>query len=129
MMSLSTHASCFDARGGGRYARSMSALAIKQMTWVEKLRTMEELWESLSQDESRLESPPWHQDALRETTARYDAGQEQPIDWDAAKRELRTRASVKISPTKQKRRRLLPRLPVLRHRLPGDLRRHPPEGV
>jgi hypothetical protein len=70
----------------------MSALAVKQMTWAEKLRTMEELWESLSQDESRLESPPWHQDALRETTVRYDAGQEQPIDWAAAKCELRKRA-------------------------------------
>jgi hypothetical protein len=70
----------------------MSALAIKQVSWDEKLRTMEELWESLSQDESRLESPPWHQDALQETMARYEAGQEQPVDWDAAKRELRKRA-------------------------------------
>jgi Putative addiction module component len=85
-------ASRFDVRAGGRYALLMSALAIKQMTWAEKLRTMEELWASLSQEESRLESPPWHQDALRETTARYDAGQEQPVPWDAAKRELRKRA-------------------------------------
>jgi hypothetical protein len=70
----------------------MSALAIKQMSWDEKLRAMEELWVSLSQDESRLQSPPWHEDALRETTARYEAGQEQPVDWDVAKRELRKRA-------------------------------------
>ena len=82
----------FDAPCGARYADGMSALAIKQVSWDEKLRTMEELWESLSQDESRLESPPWHQDALRETMARYEAGQEQPVDWDAAKRELRKRA-------------------------------------
>jgi uncharacterized phage protein gp47/JayE len=82
----------FDARGGTRYPRSMSALAIKQMCWAEKLRVMEELWVSLSQDESRLESPTWHQDALRETTTRYEAGQEQPVDWAAAKRELRKRA-------------------------------------
>jgi hypothetical protein len=83
---------CFDAHGRGRYASPMSALAIKQISWAEKLRTMEELWVSLSQDESRLASPPWHQDALRETTVRYEAGQEQPVDWDAAKRELRKRA-------------------------------------
>ena len=70
----------------------MSALAIKQMSWDEKLRTMEELWVSLSQDESRLKSPTWHEDALRETAARYGAGQEQPVDWDAAKRELRKRS-------------------------------------
>jgi hypothetical protein len=70
----------------------MSALVIEKMSWDEKLRAMEELWESLSREEARLESPVWHRDALRETVARYDAGKEPPIDWDAAKRELRKRA-------------------------------------
>jgi hypothetical protein len=36
--------------------------------------------------------PPWHEDALRQTTARYEAAQEQPVDWAAAKCELRKRA-------------------------------------
>lgn len=75
-----------------RYAPLMGALPIKKMSWEEKLRTMEELWESLSSEESRLESPPWHEEALRETARRYDTGQEQPIDWATAKRELRKRA-------------------------------------
>jgi hypothetical protein len=70
----------------------MSALAIKNMSWGEKLRAMEELWESLSGEEARLESPSRHEEALRETAARHDAGKEQPIDWEAAKRELRKRA-------------------------------------
>ena len=51
-----------------------------------------ELWNSLSREEARLESPPWHEEALRETAARHDAGKEQPVDWEAAKRELRKRA-------------------------------------
>jgi len=34
--------------------------AIKQMSRDEKLRMMEELWESLSREETRLESLPWH---------------------------------------------------------------------
>jgi hypothetical protein len=71
----------------------MSTLAIDQMSWDEKLRTLEELWVSLSREESRLESPPWHQEALMEAVmeavARYDAGQEQPIDWADAKRQPR----------------------------------------
>jgi Putative addiction module component len=58
------------------------------MSWDEKLRSIEELWESLGREETRLESPPWHTEALRQTVARHDAGKEQPIDWDAAKREL-----------------------------------------
>ena len=70
----------------------MSTLAIKQMSWDEKLRAMEELWESISREECRLDSPPWHEAALRETAARHEAGQEQPLDWPAAKGELRKRA-------------------------------------
>jgi hypothetical protein len=92
VLSKSSRICRLDAHRLARYSNGLSALAIKQMTWDEKLRTMEELWVSLSQDESRLESPPWHQDALRETTARYDAGKEQPVDWATAKRELRKRA-------------------------------------
>jgi Putative addiction module component len=53
---------------------------------------MEELRESLSREEARPESPPWHKEGLRETAARHAAGKEQPIDRDAAKRELRKRA-------------------------------------
>jgi hypothetical protein len=64
----------------------------RNMSPGEKLRAMEELWESVSREEARLESPPWHQDALRETGGRHNEGKEQPIDWDAAKRELQERA-------------------------------------
>jgi hypothetical protein len=69
----------------------MSTLAIQQMSWEEKLRTMEELWESISADLARFESPAWHADALRETEQRYEAGQEKPVDWAVAKQELRER--------------------------------------
>jgi hypothetical protein len=70
----------------------MNASTIENMTWDEKLRAMEELWKSLSREETRLESPTWHKEALRETSARHDAGKEQPVDWETAKRELRKRA-------------------------------------
>jgi Putative addiction module component len=70
----------------------MNTLAIKQMTWDQKLRAMEELWDSISREETRLESPSWHDEALQETAVRYQAGQEEPLDWVAAKRELRKRA-------------------------------------
>ena len=70
----------------------MPMLTIKQMSWAEKLQTMEQLWESLSRDEDRLESPGWHADALEETRQTYDAGREQPVDWEAAKQELRKRS-------------------------------------
>jgi hypothetical protein len=65
---------------------------MENMSSDKKLRAMEEQWESLSQEEARLESPPWHKKALGETAARHEAGEEQPIDWNAAKRELRKHA-------------------------------------
>jgi hypothetical protein len=40
----------------------------RNMSPGEQLRAMEELWESVSREEARLESLPWHQDALRETS-------------------------------------------------------------
>jgi hypothetical protein len=52
---------------------------------------MEALWDSLSREKARLSSPPWHNEALQETVARHQVGQDQPTDWDAAKRELRKR--------------------------------------
>jgi len=82
----------FNDRRPQRYPVAMSALTIENMTWDEKLRAMEELWKSLSREEARLESPSWHEEELRETAARHDAGKEQPVEWEAAKRELRRRA-------------------------------------
>ncbi len=70
----------------------MAMLTIKQMSWAEKLQAMEALWESLSQDGDRLESPNWHADALEETRQNYEAGREQLVDWEAAKQELRKRS-------------------------------------
>ena len=75
-----------------RGPKSRATEDIENMSADEKLRLMEALWESLSRLETQLESPPWHEEALRETAARHDAGEEQPIDWDTAKRELRNRA-------------------------------------
>jgi Putative addiction module component len=53
---------------------------------------MEDRLQSLSREETQPESPTWHKEALRGTVARHAAGTEQPIEWDAAKRELRKRA-------------------------------------
>ena len=70
----------------------MTTLAIDKMSWAEKLRTMEELWDALSREESRLPSPAWHEQALKDTQQRYEAGLETPVDWATAKKELRRRS-------------------------------------
>ena len=66
----------------------MSALEIQQMPRREKLRLMEALWADLSRDETEVESPAWHADALRETTDRIARGEEKILSWEQAKAKL-----------------------------------------
>lgn len=63
-----------------------------QLTRDGDRRTAEEQWASLSREESRLESPCWHEFALKETSRRCKAGKEQPLDWENAKQRFRKRA-------------------------------------
>jgi outer membrane protein TolC len=49
-----------------------------------------------------LDSLAWHGDALRETERRYEAGQEQPVDWAAAKQELRESRGESVSVRKSR---------------------------
>lgn len=68
-----------------------SALQIEQMSRIEKLQTMEAIWDDLSHSGHEVASPDWHRDMLKETEAKVAAGQERIADWELAKRELRLR--------------------------------------
>lgn len=69
----------------------MITLELNKMSRVEKLQAMETLWSDLSQDETNIESPSWHGDALKETEQRVASGLETPIPWSNAKQKLRNR--------------------------------------
>jgi len=58
----------------------------------EKLRLMEALWTDLSRVAEELDSPKWHEAALRETEDRVACGKEDQMDWDEAKLLLRARS-------------------------------------
>jgi len=64
-----------------------NTIEIKHLTKEEKLRVMEDIWEDLSLDGANLESPEWHNTALKETKA----GLEKSINWSDAKQELQKR--------------------------------------
>lgn len=64
-------------------------LPLEQMSVAEKLRALEAIWEDLSRDESKLDSPEWHRDVLKERDDREKRGAEIPLDWEAAKEQLR----------------------------------------
>jgi hypothetical protein len=67
----------------------MIKLQIHEMSHAEKLIALEALWEDLSRNEAGYEAPQWHAEALAATEERVNSGQEQFVDWESAKRELR----------------------------------------
>jgi hypothetical protein len=60
-----------------------------QLPRPEKLRLMESLWVELRQAGDGVDSPSWHEAALRETERRMRSGEEQVFDREEAKRRLR----------------------------------------
>ena len=61
---------------------------ITRLSREEKVQLMEALWIDLSRSDEDVRSPSWHEECLRETEARYLAGEERVVDWEDAKREL-----------------------------------------
>jgi len=53
----------------------MNTEEIKKMSKVERLQTMEALWDSLIDEESEIESPGWHRDILEERKRKIENGQ------------------------------------------------------
>lgn len=63
---------------------------IENMSREEKLRAMEALWQEISKEEPLPESPAWHGVVLKHTQSQVSAGAEQAMDWEEAKRRLRS---------------------------------------
>ena len=75
-----------------RHSSPMAAvLDIGKLTRAEKLRAMEELWEDLTRPEDEYKSPEWHGDVLREREEAVQAGTDEFVSWEDAKRVLRER--------------------------------------
>jgi len=43
----------------------MTTIEVKKMSILERLQAMEVLWDSLIDEECKIESPEWHQDILK----------------------------------------------------------------
>ncbi len=68
-------------------------LPLNKMSRSEKLRAMEALWADLSADEAKIDSPAWHEEALKETERLVKNGKVKFIDWDEAKTLLRRKVA------------------------------------
>ncbi|MBC8181862.1 addiction module protein [candidate division KSB1 bacterium] len=63
----------------------MTASEIKRMNFTERLQAMEMLWDSLLEDESKIESPAWHEDVLRERMENINNDEAKFISLDELK--------------------------------------------
>lgn len=68
----------------------MSIAELRKLPAEEKLRILELLWGDLASDEDAFESPSWHEAELRKTDADFKAGKLEILDWEDAKKALRS---------------------------------------
>jgi len=69
----------------------MSITELHKLSSIEKLKIIEALWEDLVSDEDNLPSPSWHETELIETEKKLLSGDIDVLDWQQAKKELRSR--------------------------------------
>ena len=70
-----------------------STLPLEKMSVEEKLQAMESLWDDLCSKAGAVSSPAWHEDVLAARDAAQKRGDDQFEDWEAAKRNIRTKVS------------------------------------
>ena len=52
----------------------MTITEISKMSVLERLQTMEALWDSLSREPTGIESPKWHEDILSDRKEKIESG-------------------------------------------------------
>jgi hypothetical protein len=63
----------------------MTAADISKMTVIERLQTMEALWDSLTHESTEIKSPAWHGDVLSERKEKIKNGSASFISLDELK--------------------------------------------
>ena len=64
------------------------SIDIHEMSAVEKLKTMELLWDDICQNMANFASPDWHGDILRKREEQLQQGDEEFQDWTQAKKDI-----------------------------------------
>lgn len=68
----------------------MSITELHKLPAVEKLKIIEALWGDLVTDELNLPPLSWHETELKKTDKQFLAGNIEIVDWQLAKKELRS---------------------------------------
>ncbi len=63
-------------------------LPLSRLSQAQKLDMLEKIWDDLTSEEKRFESPDWHEKVLREREEALSAGKVKISDWDEAKERI-----------------------------------------
>jgi putative addiction module component (TIGR02574 family) len=66
----------------------MSSNDIQNMSVVERMYLMEQLWDSIRQDKEDLTTPLWHENILKDRKLRYENGELKTFTLDEIKASL-----------------------------------------
>ncbi|MCJ8328552.1 MAG: addiction module protein [Lentisphaeria bacterium] len=65
-----------------------NSITVSELSLDEKIRLMEELWQSLSSD-SEFKTPEWHNSVLDSRLKAYNSNDIPVSDWETAKEDIR----------------------------------------
>lgn len=64
----------------------MITLPLNDMSLNEKFMVMEMIWDDICRNSANFPSPAWHETILKERDEKIASGEDELIDWDAAKK-------------------------------------------
>lgn len=62
---------------------------LKNMSFKEKIQTMELLWDDLCHSSDAIESPSWHKDILIDRERALNDRDDEFLDWETAKNNIK----------------------------------------
>ena len=68
----------------------MDTRKIKKMSRVERLKTMEALWDSLVEEDAEIKSPDWHRDILDKRKRKIESGKAEFISLEKLRASRRS---------------------------------------
>jgi len=67
----------------------IATLPLKEMSLNEKFMAIEIIWDDICHNSADFPSPAWHEAVLMERDAKIASGEDELLDWDVAKRQMR----------------------------------------
>lgn len=66
-------------------------IPLSELSFNQKLNLLESIWDDLTKDETKFESPGWHKEILDNREQALTSGKVKVSDWEEAKERIRNK--------------------------------------